>query len=720
MKKLALIFVFLFSLTIVQAQTGFNGDFENSFNNWRFYENPALNGSCQLTLDASSGSHAVKLNFPFPNSNNVNRTYNFSGGTISQVVLNNYLSRSITQATFLCSNGFTSPEYLSTPDDERMLLNVGAKFIGRSIYTWGQEMFFNNPQWLSDAKAKINRMHQSDSDRVFQAAIFECVSNNVNSVPIPAWVFNAFGQTVVTRNFIMTNMQYSDGRYVGHWGPNTIVPDITKLETRMLFYFMAVQYMQAGIEAIHWGQVRLMDQVDTNYVGWIELLTKVRAVAKTIARRGTILCDSHCPNIFVNGKLLFDFASFPSRPAEVIGSPEVAKLQTNFLDNIYCKTVGGITPSGWSCTNSPYIVELDNFGISNHPGVANLSEIFVWGYDEISWFYLQPTAYKNLFLKQMVNFIASVDPVGFIQMPGLRNVTLPDGLVHGYRCNTQNVGCPTGQSQEQTIKEIWGNINSNICDFTISSQADVQLFAPGNDTINNLTITGPDITDALLRSMATKFKVVRGTVTIQNTSITSTEGFFDVINCLGGIVLIDNLSGGGVFNLNGLKTYTNIGGDMTINNCPGAAHWGPGNCLSQVKTVAGNLRIIGGQMANNALISLTDVGGDFEIRNNNFNVFWNLNGGVLKTIGGNLIYTDNNYVNGLGGLETITHIGANVTIGKNGASGGEIPLQSITGRLGFCLIKGWVINGAVSPSATIRLSLSTDEMININSLTPCP
>lgn len=268
-----------------------------------------------------------------------------------------------------------------------------------------------------------------------------------------------------------------------------------------------------------------------------------------------------------------------------------------------------------------------------------------------------------------------------------------------------------------------GNMNAgSVLNYTINSAADAQNFVAKNDTVNNITIKGMDISDDVFRSLATKFKVVRGTISIQNTSITTTEGFFDVVKCQGGILILDNLSGGGLFNLNGLKAYTSIGGDLIINNCPGAVHWGPGNSLSQITNIVGSVRIIGGQMTNQALWSLKTVGGDFEIRNNNVIDFWNLSGCALQTIGGNFIYTDNHKVNGLGGLEKITSIGGNVTIGRNGSTDvsiGEIPLQSLTGRPGFCLIKGWVQKGVISSTATITLTNLTDVAIDFSTLTTC-
>ena len=261
-----------------------------------------------------------------------------------------------------------------------------------------------------------------------------------------------------------------------------------------------------------------------------------------------------------------------------------------------------------------------------------------------------------------------------------------------------------------------------VIDYSINSRSDVEAFMPSNDTVKNLTIKGAEITDALYRSLATKFKVVRGTVTIENTSITTSEGFFDVVQCLGGIILKDNQSNGGLFNINGFKAYTKIGGDLVVDNCPGVTHWGPGTCFAQIVTIDGSLRVLGGQMASSAFASLSAIGGDFEISNCNKVDFWNLSDGVLRTIGGDIIYTDNNKVNGLAGLDKLTHIGGNITIARNGSpveSIGEIPGQSIPGRPGFCVVKAWVEDGIVASTAIITLSLSTGTAVDLNNISAC-
>lgn len=388
------------------------------------------------------------------------RSYALSEGNIPRNVLDSYLSRSILHAEYLNTEGF----YNDGPnpykeDDFRMLKEVGAKFIGRAIYSWDIPEAFADPAFLANAKERVEQMHAYDPEVIFQACLFEIVSTKVTQVPVPAWVFEAFGLPVEARNFDYTQMLNEEGKFVNHWREGASVPDITRLESQLFFYFMAVEYINIGIEALHFGQVELMAMQDdgSGVDAWNTVLKKVRDYALLHARRGTVLCDSHMPSggLLRDGQLLFDFVSFPMRVKEIVGDPQKGELKKFHLDAIYGRTKGGITPSGWNCDHAPYIVELDNFGISDHPGTPNLNDHFVWGFDEISWFANQPEAYRNEFLEYADGWIERVDPNGFIQMPGSRVTTGTSG--NRYRANTPSDSCPIGMGQEEVIKKIWNH-----------------------------------------------------------------------------------------------------------------------------------------------------------------------------------------------------------------------------------------------------------------------
>src|SRR5689334_7716473 len=81
--------------------------------------------------------------------------YRFDG-SISRVVLDNYLNRSISIEGLLNGRG-------DLEDNIRMLDHVGAKFIGRSICLWGREgQLLAN---FSRARVQVPRVLASDPDR---------------------------------------------------------------------------------------------------------------------------------------------------------------------------------------------------------------------------------------------------------------------------------------------------------------------------------------------------------------------------------------------------------------------------------------------------------------------------------------------------------------------------------------------------------------------------
>jgi hypothetical protein len=298
---------------------------------------------------------------------------------------------------------------------------------------------------------------------VLQGGVFEWVTEAVNNVPIPAWVFKEFGQEAATRNFKYKDMLFTTEISVRRGS----TPDITKLETKMWFFFLSASYINIGMEALHFGQIELVGKNDPEYKNWAELLGRVRHYAVEHARRHWVICDAHVPSggVLLNGKLLLDFHAFPLRPKEVSGSEQEAMLEMGFYDSIYGRSKGGITPSGWTCEHLPYLVEVDNWGASKLGGKASQSSgpnYWVWGYDEMSWFAHQTEQYRNGWLRYVWNWLKDHDSNGFLEMPGSR--VLHDGpslptdekqKINWYFANTRSSACPGGFNQEKTIKKIW-------------------------------------------------------------------------------------------------------------------------------------------------------------------------------------------------------------------------------------------------------------------------
>ena len=381
-------------------------------------------------------------------------------GSISREVLENYLDRSVTAGYFITPG---SPQRYLFPfreDDIRMIQNIGAKFIGRAIYRWGEESLLGNPDFLEYARRFIVNMHNYDPEIVFQACLFESVSNDVNNLAIPPWVFEAFNLPVEKRNFnaaemtkrVTTNSSAAMGGRC---------PMVNNLETKFWFYFLAKSYIDIGIEALHLGQVEVIGRDDPDKNNYKEIIDMIRDYAKKNARRHYILLDGHTPfgGFIREGISLLDFNSFPLRIKEIADKPTEGMLEVGHSDGIYKKSKGAVSPSGWKAESMPYLVEFDNFGMRRNPpaGEAVVDDFYCWGYDDITWFAVQDEEYRNKWLWYAFDWLRETDPNGHLQICVIRMITHPDSekTYRSYFANTKSVACPIGYSQEETIKEIW-------------------------------------------------------------------------------------------------------------------------------------------------------------------------------------------------------------------------------------------------------------------------
>jgi hypothetical protein len=375
--------------------------------------------------------------------------------TISRAVLDNYLARSITMQGMIAGEG-------NLADDLRMLHSIGAKFIGRSLCLWGGEAHLL--RHLDTAKRQMPDVLKTDPDLLLEACIFENVTTQVEQIAVPDWAFAALGQPEEKRNFRYADMLYPDGRLVNHWRQGASVPDVSRAETKLWFYFLAASFIDAGFEAIHYGQVEIMNGNDPDLTHWSQVFTLARSYAAKYARRHILLCDAHVPHggLVKDGHLLLDFHEFPLRIMEIPDKPQNARLKASFLDSIYNRSRGGISPSGWTCDHLPYLVEFDNYGVSAKPGQPRVTEggNWIWGYDEITWFASQSSQYRDDWLRYAWRWVRTTDPNGYLEMPGSRQITTGSaspraGRNSWYRANDSSAAVPDGMGDEETIRAIW-------------------------------------------------------------------------------------------------------------------------------------------------------------------------------------------------------------------------------------------------------------------------
>ena len=397
-----------------------------------------------------------------------NRDYSFDH-EISQKVLENYLSRSIEFAG-LCSEGSTGPAP-HFKDNLRMITNVGAKFVGRAAFAWDAPI--DDDKHYKLAKKYAAEIHKADPEIILQACVFETTYSckapeskqrsfslgGVEKIRVPEWVFSEFGLKQVQRCFSYEAMLFPDGRFRNQWMPGASVPDVSQLETRLWFYYRARRYIDAGYEAIHFGQVELTGQTDPKFKHWQDILIRVRRYAKQHARRNYVLCDAHVNAAFTDyikkdNRLFWDFISSPLRPITT-DKPLMAKLKMNCQDVPYNKSPGGILPGGGKCKNIPQLLEFDNCESGLNPSLDHL----VWAADEATWFANLTESNRNAFLFYACEWLWNHAPAAYLQMPGLRPATVPvaNPRMWNYLVNTRSKACPNGFNQEETIKKIWSD-----------------------------------------------------------------------------------------------------------------------------------------------------------------------------------------------------------------------------------------------------------------------
>lgn len=112
---------------------------------------------------------------------------------IKKDVLENYLSRAVTAAGLFESN--------TLKDDLRVIRDLGVKFLGRASGVWYMTM--DDEVHFEKSRILAEKVHALDEEIILQACIFEIIVEKINEIPIPEYVFEAFGEKPEKRNFCL-------------------------------------------------------------------------------------------------------------------------------------------------------------------------------------------------------------------------------------------------------------------------------------------------------------------------------------------------------------------------------------------------------------------------------------------------------------------------------------------------------------------------------------
>ena len=328
--------------------------------------------------------------------------------------------------------------------------------VGRAAVVWGWEHLALRS--LGGMRYRVRDIHDRAPDAVVQGGIFEFVSRDVERLQVPRRVQLAYGLEPEERHYDLEAMlpAGAEPRWWEGWPVDAVTPDITRLETRLWYLHLAMVYIDEGLEAIHLGAIESVAAHDPDRRWTADLIGRIRAYAADHARRGWVILDAHTHGVAQGRRLLLDFHSFPLRPRETgDDGAEDVHLAAGFLDAIYGRSLGGVTPSGRVVRRQRFLVELDNGYAGATPGGCDLPEC-VWGSDEITWFARQPDARRDHWLAYFHAEVPRLDPAGRFQMPGVRPVQaqLAPGCDH-YLAHDPGAA-PCGAGQAEAIANLWG------------------------------------------------------------------------------------------------------------------------------------------------------------------------------------------------------------------------------------------------------------------------
>ena len=394
---------------------------------------------------------------------------------VPEALVRHYLARS------LSVQALNYPE--ATVAKRRALITwaaaAGTRLAGRTGGWWATPKSDQAVRAFIDTlQGNARLLHAGQPDLVVQGCVFELVEPHLDSLTVPNRLRAAFGEDTLAprqRRFRFANIVYPEyfepANHQYRWGDSPpgqapAMPDLSRPEAQLWFYYCAVLQLDAGCEALHFGQIQLMDDHDPGHRAIWGLLQRIRQYART-RNRGFVLCDAHTHGEYYDPQptaplpdsvrqLLFDFHSYPLRPFEadsVRAGPHAAYLAPDPWGNpgggIYGRSQGGRAPGGWLCRHLPAQAEFDN-GISGTPGKPGQWPL-VWGLDEISWFANQPAAYRNRWLIYAQARIRQLDPDTYFQPAGGR------GLSFGVSVDAypKYHYWATEAGQAETIRAIW-------------------------------------------------------------------------------------------------------------------------------------------------------------------------------------------------------------------------------------------------------------------------
>jgi len=220
----------------------------------------------------------------------------------------------------------------------------------------------------------------------------------------------------------------------------------------MVFTIRAASYIDVGIEAIHFGQVEIMNRNDRDLASWSQVLALFGHMRPNV-HASHVLCDGHVPQRGPASKTENSCSIFiPSRSASWksrTSPPSDLKLasRTHFMDAAKAPPF-----SGWQCDHLPYLVRIDNSAPAANPEKQGPAA----SGSGATTNHLVRAAERRI-SKSVAALRLGMGgrrSGGHLQMPGRPHVASPLDGKRWYYANTKSARDARG-SIRKTIRQIW-------------------------------------------------------------------------------------------------------------------------------------------------------------------------------------------------------------------------------------------------------------------------
>ncbi len=476
-------------------------------------------------------------------------------GSMSQELINKYLDRSLFMQSYSHAESWFDPPTDSTLNPEKkkgmdMMRDVRPKVVGL-ISFWGGEDDMRIHLACEQLTKDIDAIHAFDPDVICQAGIMEIA--NFGDTTIPDFVLSEFGYLktyyntstgtyttvnvhtnadgVVTNKFDARKMSY-DEPYLSEvpadiskspaevLAERRLMPDFTKVETQMWFYYMATRYIDCGCEMLQLGDSFLMVFKDKEYGHqslW-SLMQRIRKYGST-RNRGVVLLEGRyrvggfSPYYFDpetspikrardkghERQLLFDILSsgvplfqlsgkapWPAYPPCTSSYAPVELRKVDLIGN----SPGGLHPMGWYCKHTPYRLQLDQGSseVIHGCGVGVVGSQGTYGWDNTGWFAAQAVDYRNKIIKYIHYQVKCFDRKAHYVMSGRHVYSTKVFPGEPWQPPLRYNAYTGAASQQDTIKCVWNNAYATPPDWVHHNFCEEEIFNPGPDNTSRCLI----------------------------------------------------------------------------------------------------------------------------------------------------------------------------------------------------------------------------------------